>query len=189
MMFEKGNFLFKLVEGDITELHVDAIINAANTNLILGAGVAGAIRRKGGPSIQKECNLLAPIKTGEAVITGGGNLHAKYVIHTAGPIYPNYSPEEAEMLLKNSVLNSLQFLEIKSFNSIGFPAISAGIYGFPPKKCAEIMILSVLDFIKEKYNTTSPEVEKVEIVICLYGNVMYSLFEEIFIRLTEQSLQ
>lgn len=185
MMFEKGNFLFKLVEGDITELHVDAIINAANTNLILGAGVAGAIRRKGGKGIQEECNLLAPIKTGEAVITGGGDLHAKYVIHTAGPIYSNYSPEEAEMLLKNSVLNSLQFLEIKSLHSLGFPAISAGIYGFPPRKCAKIMISSVLNFIKEKNDTVSPVSEKVEIVICLYGNEMYSLFEEIFIRLTE----
>ena len=185
MMFEKGNFLFKLVEGDITELHVDAIINAANTNLILGAGVAGAIRKNGGPSIQKECNLLAPIKTGEAVITGGGNLHAKYVIHTAGPIYPNYSPEEAEMLLKNSVLNSLKFLEIKSLQSLCFPAISAGIYGFPPIKCAEIMISSVLDFIKEKNDTVSPVSEKVEIAICLYGKEMYSLFEEIFIKLTE----
>ncbi len=184
MMFENGNFLFKLVEGDITELHVDAIINAANTNLILGAGVAGAIRMKGGKNIQKECNLLAPIKTGEAVITGGGNLHAKYVIHTAGPIYPNYSPEEAEMLLKNSVLNSLQFLEIKSLHSLGFPAISAGIYGFPPEKCAEIMISSVLDFIKEKSNTGFPASEKIEIMICLYGKDMYSLFEEIFIKLT-----
>ena len=181
--FELGNFIFKLVEGDITELHVDAIINAANTNLILGSGVAGAIRRRGGPSIQEECNLLAPIKTGEAVITGGGDLYAKFVIHTAGPIYSNYSPGEADKLLKNSVLNSLRFLELNSLKSIGFPAISAGIYGFPPVQCAEIMISSVLDFIKAKNNTLFPVSEKIEIVICLYGNEMHSLFEEIFKQL------
>lgn len=181
--FELGNFIFKLVEGDITELHVDAIINAANTNLILGSGVAGAIRRSGGPSIQEECNLLAPIKTGEAVITGGGDLYAKFVIHTAGPIYSNYSPGEADKLLKNSVLNSLRFLELNSLKSIGFPAISAGVYGFPPRKCAQIMISSVLDFIKAKNNSVFPAYEKIEIVICLYGNEMHSLFEEIFKQL------
>ena len=180
-----GNFIFKLVEGDITELHVDAIINAANTDLILGAGVAGAIRRRGGPSIQEECNLLSPIKTGEAVITGGGNLYAKKVIHTAGPIYPNYSPNEAEKLLKNSVLNSLKFLESKSINSIGFPAISAGIYGFPPRKVAKVMISSILDFIKEKSNFNVSASEKIEILICLYGKETYSLFEEIFKQLVK----
>lgn len=184
-----GNFIFKLVEGDITELHADAIVNAANTNLILGAGVAGAIRRRGGSSIQEECNLLAPIKTGEAVITGGGDLYAKFVIHTAGPIYPNYSPEEAEILLKNSVINSLKFLELKPLHSIGFPAISAGIYGFPSKKCAEIMISSVIYYIKEKNNTASPTSKKVDILICLYGKEMYSLFEEVFTKQTEVPLQ
>ena len=183
--FETGNFIFKLVEGDITGLHVDAIINAANTDLILGAGVAGAIRRKGGQSIQEECKLLTPIKTGEAVITGGGDLYAKYVIHTAGPIYFNYSPEKADKLLKNSVLNSLKFLELKSIKSIGFPAISAGIYGFPLRKCAQVMISSIFDFIKEKSNFSVSASEKIEIMICLYGKEMYSLFEEIFKQLVK----
>ena len=134
-----GRFTIELAKGDITGLRVDAIVNAANTQLILGSGVAGAIRSRGGPSIQKECNKLAPINTGEAVITGGGNLLAPYVIHAAGPIYHNFSPEKANELLEDSVLNSLNFIREKDLKSIALPAISAGVYGFPAKKCAECL--------------------------------------------------
>jgi O-acetyl-ADP-ribose deacetylase (regulator of RNase III) len=97
--YQLDRFTIELAKGDITSLRVDAIVNAANTQLILGSGVAGAIRQRGGPSIQEECNQLAPISTGEAVITGGGKLLAKYVIHAAGPIYHQYTPIKAEELL------------------------------------------------------------------------------------------
>ncbi|MCP4762888.1 MAG: macro domain-containing protein [archaeon] len=178
--FTVDNMVLKLVEGDITALHVDAIVNAANTGLQLGAGVAGAIRRRGGPLIQKECNELiekyGSIKTGDAVITNGGKLAAKYVIHTAGPIYSQYNPAVADQKLKNSVLNSLKYLEDnkRKINSIAFPAISAGIYGFPQDKCAKIMISTILDFMEE--NKEKKE-DKTEITICLFGQNMFSLFK------------
>ncbi|MHA1339349.1 MAG: macro domain-containing protein [Promethearchaeota archaeon] len=177
---EKNGFIFKLVEGDITLQKTDAIVNAANTQLILGAGVAGAIRRRGGPKIQEECNKLAPIKTGEAVITTGGNLDAKYVIHTAGPIYYNYSKKEADELLRNSVLNSLKFLEREDINSITFPAISAGIYGFPAKRCSEVMINAVNEYMKQNKELSSKKGKKLLIQICLYGQDMFNIFKKTF---------
>lgn len=177
---ELGNFIFEIIEGDLTIQKVDAIVNAANTELVMGGGVAGAIRRRGGPSIQEECNKLAPIKTGEAVITGGGNLLAKYVIHTAGPIYDNYSSKKAEQLLEQSVLSSLKFLDHDDINSISFPAISAGIYGFPPDKCAEIMISTIFKFIKDKINEKFKPNIKIKISICLFGSEMYELFKNTF---------
>jgi len=173
--FELENYVFELVEGDISVQNVDAIVNAANTSLILGAGVAGAIRRRGGPSIQKECNELAPIRTGDSVLTNGGKLNAKFVIHTAGPIYNQYSPEKAQKLLKNSVINSLKFLKRSDINSITFPAISAGIYGFPNRSCAEIMISTILNYIRENKSDVS-----IIIRICLYGSSMFNLFLDVF---------
>lgn len=178
--FEKNNYSLKLIEGDITALEVDAIVNAANTSLILGGGVAGAIRSKGGPKIQEECYKLAPIKTGEAVATNAGNLRAKFIIHTAGPVYERYEPAEAERLLGLSMENTLKFIEKKSLSSIAFPAISAGIYGFPANKVAEIMISSAIKYISNKIEEESIEesknASKIEIIFCLYGQNMYHLF-------------
>lgn len=171
------NFSFEIFEGDLTNQKVDAIVNAANTELILGGGVAGAIRRRGGPSIQEECKKLAPINTGDAVITSAGQLFSKYVVHTAGPIYNDYPPEKSEELLKKSVLSSLKFLEREDINSISFPAISAGIYGFPPDKCAEIMISTILEFIKQKIDDKFKPNIKIKISICLFGLDMYELFK------------
>ena len=110
---QHGRFTIELAKGDLTGLRVDAIVNAANTQLVLGSGVAGAIRQRGGPAIQMECNELAPINTGEAVITNGGKLLAKYVIHAAGPIYHEYAPPKAEELLEDAVLNSLNLHSVK----------------------------------------------------------------------------
>ena len=102
--------ILKLIQGDITERATDAIVNAANKNLILGAGVAGAIRKKGGKSIQEECNQIENCEVGGAVITTGGNLKSKYVIHAVGPIYSQYSQNMAEIHLANAVKNSLKVL-------------------------------------------------------------------------------
>jgi O-acetyl-ADP-ribose deacetylase (regulator of RNase III) len=185
-VYDLGIFRLELAEGDITSLNVDAIVNAANTDLILGAGVAGAIRRKGGSSIQEECNRLAPIKTGDAVITNGGNLPAKYVIHTAGPIYYEYSPEEAHLFLQHSVENCLSYIQKKNLSSIAFPAISAGIYGFPVDKCAEIMVSTALNYAKKQLeggHITSNDT--IRIIFCLYGKENYAIFEDKFLNLTK----
>ncbi len=171
-----GRFTIELAKGDITNLRVDAITNAANTQLILGSGVAGAIRRNGGPKIQEECNKLAPINSGEAVITTGGELLAKYVVHAAGPIYHQYSPLKAEELLQDAVLNSLNFIREKNLKTIALPAISAGVYGFPAQKCAEIMIDSVFVYI-ERYSDQENN-KPVKIILCLYDQAMYDLFSE-----------
>ncbi|MGC9194873.1 MAG: macro domain-containing protein [Syntrophobacteraceae bacterium] len=113
-----------LLQGDITEQAVDAIVNAANSHLQLGGGVAGAIRTRGGPSIQEECNRIGPIGVGEAAVTGGGSLKASYVIHAVGPV--NGEGDE-EQKLRNAILNSLESATQKAVGSIAFPAISTGI--------------------------------------------------------------
>lgn len=164
----------KLVEGNIAALKVDAIVNAANKSLILGGGVAGAIRNFGGPSIQEECNAIGPIEVGEAVITGGGNLNADYVIHAVGPVY---GEGDEDIKLANATLNSLKIAQKKKIKSIAFPAISTGIFHFPIKRCAEIMIKVTMDFLRENKD---PQ----EIILCLYGERAYSIFQGTFERLT-----
>ena len=164
----------KLVEGNIVTLPVEAIVNAANKSLILGGGVAGAIRNFGGPSIQEECNAIGPIEVGEAIITGGGNLKANYVIHAVGPVY---GEGDEDNKLANATLNSLKIAEKRKIKSIAFPAISTGIFHFPIKRCAEIMIKVALDFLEgNKY----PE----EIILCLYGERAFSIFQGTFERMT-----
>lgn len=134
-------------QGDLTEADVDAIVNAANNDLILGGGVAGAIRRKGGPSIQEECDKIGPIPLGEAAITGGGNLKAKYVIHAASMALKG--PLTTAESLVNSTRNSLLRADEKKLKTIAFPAIGTGVAGFPVGKCAELMISTVLKHLKE----------------------------------------
>jgi O-acetyl-ADP-ribose deacetylase (regulator of RNase III) len=153
---------------------VEAVVNAANKSLILGGGVAGAIRNVGGPSIQEECNAIGPVEVGEAVITGAGNLKADYVIHAVGPVY---GEGDEDIKLANATLNSLKLAKEKRIKSIAFPAISTGIFHFPIKRCAEIMIKVSSEFLKEnKY----PE----EIVFCLYGERAFSIFQSTFERMT-----
>ncbi|NVM46547.1 MAG: macro domain-containing protein, partial [Candidatus Lokiarchaeota archaeon] len=120
------NSLIKLTQGDITDLATDAIVNAANAQLILGGGVAGAIRRKGGPIIQEECNKIGGTFVGGAVITTGGNLKAKHVIHAVGP---RMGEGDEDNKLMNAVLNSLKLMDEHGLKSIAFPAISTGIFG------------------------------------------------------------
>jgi len=158
----------RIVEGDITLLDVEAIVNAANKHLQLGGGVAGAIRRRGGPAIQAECDPLAPIEVGEAVITGGGNLKAKYVIHAVGPVNGE-GDEEAK--LARATINSLRIAADRKILSLAFPAISTGIYGFPLQECSRIMIRASLDFLRKN---SFPR----EIIFCLYGAEAYEVFRK-----------
>lgn len=167
----------KLVEGNIVLLDVEAIVNAANKSLILGGGVAGAIRSQGGHSIQEECNRIGPIEVGEAVLTGGGNLKAKYVIHAVGPIYGE--GDEDEKLAKATV-NSLKICLDKKIRSVAFPAISTGIFHFPVKRCSNIMLKTAIDFIQKN---DMPE----EIVFCLFGEKSYTLFSDTFNKLIENN--
>jgi O-acetyl-ADP-ribose deacetylase (regulator of RNase III) len=156
-----------LIQGDITDMEVDAIVNAANAQLILGAGVAGAIRRKGGPTIQEECNKIGGTHVGGAVITTGGNLKAKHVIHAVGP---RMGEGNEDYKLKNATLNSLKLMDKHRLNTIAFPAISTGIFGYPINRCAKIMINTVKDYLKTK--TT---IETVFFV--LYTASDYEVFE------------
>ena len=132
-------------QGDLTEAATDAIVNAANNDLQLGGGVAGAIRRKGGPSIQEECDRIGPVPLGEAAITGGGNLQARYVIHAASMQLGGRTTEEN---LRASTRNSLLRAEEKGLKSIAFPAVGTGIAGFPMKRCAEVMLEEARDHLR-----------------------------------------
>jgi len=158
----------RLINGDITSLSVDAIVNAANEALVLGGGVAGAIREKGGPSIQKECDQIGGTKVGGAVITGAGNLAAKYVIHAVGP-RKGEGDEDAK--LKNATLNSLSIARDRNLQNIAFPAISTGIFGFPVRRCAEIMLDTTIDFLQQY---RKPKV----VVFCLWGNENLDVFRD-----------
>lgn len=126
-----------LRQGDITEAEVDAVVNAANTQLLLGAGVAGAIRRKGGPVIQQECDAIGPIPLGEAAATSGGQLKAHYVIHAASMHLGGLTSETS---LREATRYSLARAEEKALTSIAFPAIGTGVAGFPLDRCARIML-------------------------------------------------
>lgn len=157
-----------LLQGDLTELEVDAIVNAANTRLVLGAGVAGAIRAKGGPTIQRECDKIGGTTVGQAVITGAGNLKASYVIHAVGPRYGEGAEDEK---LASATRNSLIQAGSKGLRSIAFPAISTGIFGFPKDRCAKIMLNTVSDYLGKE--PTSLE----SVIICLWSREDLDLFE------------
>jgi O-acetyl-ADP-ribose deacetylase len=164
-----GKSVLELVRGDITEMDTEAIVNAANARLQLGGGVAGAIRRKGGPSIQDECNRIGDTFVGGAVITTGGNLKAKHVIHAIGPMM---GEGDEDNKLRNATLNSLLLADGKEIKSISFPAISTGIFGFPIERCAKIMLSTAIEYLKAR--TTMLE----RIVFCLYTPADYAVFEK-----------
>jgi O-acetyl-ADP-ribose deacetylase len=128
-------------QGDLTEMETDAIVNAANNDLILGAGVAGAIRRKGGDDIQKECSAIGSIPVGYAAITSGGKLKAKYVIHAASMQLGGATTAEA---LRQSTAHALRIANERELKTIAFPAVGTGIAGFAMKDCAEIMLQQAL---------------------------------------------
>lgn len=136
-----------LVKGDITHEETDAIVNAANSRLAGGGGVDGAIHRAGGPKIMEECRKIGGCPTGSAVITTGGNLKAKHVIHAVGPIYRDGKQGE-DKLLAGAYTKSLELAVKNSIKSIAFPSISTGAYGYPINEAAEIALKTVIDFIK-----------------------------------------
>ena len=152
---------FKLIQEDITKLEIEAIVNAANTDLQMGGGVCGAIfNAAGAKELQTSCNKLAPIKTGEAVITPGFALPAKYIIHTAGPIYQNHTPEVSEALLRACYHNALHLALNHKIESIAFPSISSGIYGYPKDKALTVAITTIQSFL---------EAHEMDIYLTLFG--------------------
>ena len=140
----------KILSADITTLKVDATVNAANTNLLAGGGVCGAIFRAAGRrELQAACDKLAPIQTGEAVITPAFNLPAKFVIHTAGPIWRGGQHGE-ENLLRACYVNSLTLAAEHGLKSVAFPLISSGIYGYPPRAALAVAVKAIKDFLRER---------------------------------------
>ena len=156
----------ELVEGDITDMDTDAIVNAANARLVLGAGVAGAIRSKGGPRIQQECDRIGGTFVGGAVITTGGALKAKHVIHAVGP---QMGEGDEDQKLSSATRNALKLADEHGLKSIAFPAISSGIFGFPIRRCAAIMLRTTVEHLR---GDTGLE----RVVFCLFGRDSYNVF-------------
>ena len=146
-----GAATLELLRGDITTVAIDAIVNAANTSLLGGGGVDGAIHRKGGPAILEECRRIGGCKTGEAVITTGGNLPARYVIHTVGPVWNGGAHGEPE-LLANAYRNSLRIAEERRLPSIAFPSISTGAYRYPIALAAPLALQTVAASLRANPN-------------------------------------
>lgn len=157
-----------LCQGDITDADADAVVNAANTQLQLGAGVAGAIRRKGGPTIQQECDAIGPVSLGEAAITGGGQLKARYVIHAASMHLGGLTSEGS---LRDATVNSLKRAVEKKLTSVAFPAIGTGVAGFPLNRCAQVMLEEV-----KKHLAGPTTLEKV--VFVLFDQPALEAFEQ-----------
>lgn len=145
-----GQCTLELVEGDITQQDTKAIVNAANKRLAPGGGVAGAIHRVAGPSLWEECKRLGGCETGEAKLTSGHRLKAKYVIHTVGPVYSG-SPRDPKDL-QGCYLNSLRLAEDNSITSISFPAISTGAFGYPIEEAAKVSLSTVIDYLRKGTN-------------------------------------
>ena len=169
-----------LQEGDITEAQVDAIVNAANSRLELGAGVAGAIREKGGPAIQAECDAIGPIAVGEAALTGAGALPARHVIHAAGMALGGAASEES---VRSSMRRSLELARELGCRSIAVPAIGAGAGGVSTRRCAEVLIA-------EAWRHLSGETTLAEIRFVLFGEPTFRIFEMVNDRVKiEQQMQ
>ena len=157
------------VQGDITRLALDAIVNAANSSLLGGGGVDGAIHRAAGPGLLNECREIRGCPTGEARITRGYTLPARYVIHTVGPVYSGRAQDRK--LLYSCYLNSLKLAVKKSITSIAFPAISCGVYGYPVKEACKIAVDATCDFLKD--NRTIKKV-----VFILFSEMNHAVYQE-----------
>lgn len=158
-----------IVEGDITRLDVDAIVNAANESLLGGGGVDGAIHAAAGPGLLDECRRLGGCATGEAKITGGHNLSARHVIHTVGPVWQGGGLGE-EKLLESCYRCSLMVASENGISSVAFPAISTGVYRFPPLRAAEIAVATVAGFLARE---TTPE----RVIFCCFGEASVNAHE------------
>ena len=155
--FYVGNAKVYLVQGDITDMETDAVVNAANSSLMGGGGVDGAIHRRGGPSILEQCKRLRArewpggLPTGKAAVTTGGNLKAKYIIHTVGPVWRGGNQGEPE-LLAEAYRNSLKLAVSKGLKTVAFPSISTGAYGYPIEQASRIALATVKDFLEREDN-------------------------------------
>jgi O-acetyl-ADP-ribose deacetylase (regulator of RNase III) len=161
-----GKTRVDVLKGDITELDTQAVVNAANDQLILGGGVAGAIRNKGGPSIQEQCDRVGGTTVGQAVVTGGGDLKAEYVIHAVGP---RQGEGDEDDKLAAATVNSLKRAEEHQVESVAFPAVSTGVFGFPVDRAAQVMIGAAKDYL-----AGGSEIKRV--VFCLFDQESYDLF-------------
>ena len=170
-----SNRKIQLIKSDITEMDTDAIVNAANAQLQLGGGVAGAIQKKGGDKIQQECNEIGGTPVGSAVITTGGNLKTKFVIHTVGPMM---GEGDEDNKLKNATLHSLKIANQNNLKSIAFPAISTGIFGYPLERCAKIMLSNVTSYLS---GNTSLE----KVIFCLFDQNAFDVFKNELILINE----
>jgi O-acetyl-ADP-ribose deacetylase (regulator of RNase III) len=164
-----------LMQGDLTEMDIDAIVNAANNDLQLGGGVAGAIRRKGGETIQRECDAIGSIPVGGAAITTGGNLCARFVIHAASM---QLGGETTARALQSSTAHSLRIAAERNLHSIAFPAVGTGIAGFPLTECARIMLHEVAEYLK-----SPTSLEKVYFV--LFDERALAVFEKVRAEMAE----
>jgi len=174
MEFKLGTAILQLIKGDITEVDTEVIVNAANSSLMGGGGVDGAIHNKGGPKILEECKRIREtewpdgLPTGKAVITSGGNLKAKYVIHTVGPVWFGGFHVESE-LLKQAYRNSLKLAASKGLKTIAFPSISTGAYGYPIEEASLIAIKTVKDFLEK-------EDKLAEVIFVLFSNNAFEIY-------------
>jgi O-acetyl-ADP-ribose deacetylase (regulator of RNase III) len=158
--------VLELVEGDITGVEADAIVNAANEHLQLGSGVAGAIRDKGGPSIQEECNRIGSTPVGTAVMTGAGNLRARQVIHAVGP---RFGEGDEDKKLAGAVRAAMALADRHGLKSIALPAISTGVFGFPIDRAARVMLTEI-----HRYLQGGTKIERV--AVCLRGEEAFNTF-------------
>ncbi|MFN2185036.1 MAG: O-acetyl-ADP-ribose deacetylase [Anaerolineae bacterium] len=180
MRVELKSAALELVQGDITAQDTDAIVNAANSSLLGGGGVDGAIHRAGGPDILAECRLLGGCAAGDAKITTGGRLKAKYVIHAVGPIYWQQGAERAAELLASAYRRSLEVAAEHGMQSLAFPAISTGAYGYPMDEAAQVALQTVLDYLDAQ------DGEGIRLVrFVLYGSQAYQVFQRVLSQLVE----
>ncbi len=163
---------FTIIREDITKLKVDAIVNAANTGLKMGGGVCGAIFKAAGPAeLQAACDKIGPIKTGQAVITPGFGLPVKFVIHTAGPVYRQDEKEESERLLRAAYTNSMKLALENDCQSVAFPLISSGIYGYPKDEALRVASTAIQDFIAD---------HDLDVKLVVWGRAAFSAGRELF---------
>ena len=165
--------VLELVEGDVTRQDTEAIVNAANSSLLGGGGVDGVIHRSGGPQILAECRRLGGCATGDAKITAGGRLKARYVIHTVGPIYGSEGPQRAAELLASAYRRSLEVAAENGVQSVAFPSLSTGAYGYPMREAAPVALQTVMDFL------TAEQATGIRLVrFVLFGRQAYQVYQE-----------